>query len=80
MRDRAVLSAVLNVGAAMETVVVEQVAPRRIVVGGNVGGVLGGIVGGVPGGVGIGGGGGGARPVFAARQFDAGALNAPALP
>ncbi len=78
VRDRAVLTAVLNVGAAIETVVVEQVAPRRIIVGGNVGGVIGGIVGGVPGG--IGGGGGGNRPMFAARQFDAGTLNAPAAP
>ena len=82
VRDRAVLSAVLNVGAAMETVVVEQVAPRRIIVGGNVGGAMGGVIGGIVGGVpgGIGGGGGGPRPMFAARQFDAGTLNAPAPP
>ena len=51
VRDRAVLSAVLNVGAAMETVVVEQVAAGRIVVGGNVGGVMGGVIGGIAGGV-----------------------------
>ena len=80
VRDRAVLSAVLSVGAVTEAVVVEAI-PRRIAIGGNVvfrgavpdgmaGGVLGGIVGGVSGGMGGGG----------MRQFDAARLMAPAAP
>jgi hypothetical protein len=79
VRDRAVLSAVLSVGAVTEAVVVEAV--NRITVGGNVvfrgriadgmaGGVLGGVMGGVPGGIGGGGG--------KMRQFDAAMLMAPA--
>ena len=75
VRDRAVLSAVLSVGAATEAVEVAVVA-NRITIGGNVrgvirgnaGGVLGGIVGGVPGGIG---GGGGGIVAMAARLFDA---------
>jgi hypothetical protein len=67
VRDRAVLSAVLSVGAAMEAVEVAVVA-NRITIGGNAGGVLGGIVGGIPGGIG---GGGGVIRAMAARAFDA---------
>jgi uncharacterized protein YfaS (alpha-2-macroglobulin family) len=52
-RDRAVLTATLQVGAVMEVVEVTAMAP------GVANGVLGGIVGGVPGGVG----GGGIMPV-----------------
>jgi A-macroglobulin TED domain/Carboxypeptidase regulatory-like domain/Alpha-2-macroglobulin family/MG2 domain/A-macroglobulin receptor binding domain/Alpha-2-macroglobulin bait region domain len=74
VRDRAVLSAVLSVGAVTEAVVVEQFAAGRITVGGNVG-MMRGIAGGVPGGV-IGGIIGAVASV-SPRQFDAGALRAP---
>ena len=75
VRDRAVLSAVLSVGAVTEAVVVEAV-PNRI----NWrkrprhGGVVGGVPGGVPGGHAVGGG------FVHPRQFDAGALRAPPPP
>jgi len=66
-RDRAVLSATLNIGAVTETVEVSAAAPaQRIRMGGNVmmGGVAGGVIGGMQaagngGGIGAGRGGGG---------------------
>ena len=75
VRDRAVLSAVLSVGAVMETVEVAAV-PRRITIGGNVAvmGVAGGAPGGVLGGI-I-----GSVASVAPRQFDAGRLMAPPPP
>jgi hypothetical protein len=83
VRDRAVLTAVLSVGAVMEVTEV-ALANRRITVGGNVRGVPGGVVGGFVGGVL----GGIVREEMAAeggarfRQFDGPALAAqmPAAP
>jgi len=56
-RDRAVVSVILEVGAVIETVVVDAAPAQRIRMGGNLagvggfpGGVIGGVVGGVPGG------------------------------
>jgi hypothetical protein len=72
VRDRAVLAAVLSVGAVTEAVVVAAV-PTRITIGGNVraDGTFLGVAGGAPGGV-LGG--------VIARQFDAGRLMAPPPP
>jgi hypothetical protein len=66
VRDRAVLSAKLEVGQSTESVEVTAMDSVRGMAVGTVGGVIGGIVGGVPSAA--------PPPQFALRQFDAGRI------